>query len=313
MVLPSITIASFGLLDDGMPFRVFMTRHILVSSASVMESCRNSFQLSSFAFSISSWVALQASSHSFLLVRTWWRSAFLFLMAARTGGVTQGFVRLPGLVLPRCFSAALVMILLNLVTPSLMSSVGVISCTAASISSWKDCQSTSFVFHLAYPRNTLLCFTKQLSSIRIGLWSELPIPSIVCQLTLLFHILPHREMSGVLLFPVERLMRLGEPSFRRLRSFSINQSSISSPLLSGGWIESQRIEWALKSPRMNELLHVGIISVSRRRFWFPKAVDVEGGHYTFVILTHLFRASLTEKIEFSVASLISSFSLANII
>ena len=48
----------------------------------------------------------------------------------------------------------------------------------------------------------------------IGRWSELPIGSANLQDDFTDQLLPQREMSGVLSFPVIRLVRVAEPSLR---------------------------------------------------------------------------------------------------
>ena len=51
----------------------------------------------------------------------------------------------------------------------------------------------------------------------IGRWSELLIGSASLQDVFADQLLPQREMSGVLLLPVIRLVRVAEPSLRMCR------------------------------------------------------------------------------------------------
>ena len=180
-------------------------------------------------------------------------------MSARTVGVTHVLFRVTGLTFPRCFWEASVMILLKRRTRSSMMVRGSESRIDESTSSAHAFQSTSLVFHI--------------TSIRIGWWTDEPMPSMGRHVHLLFRWLPHMEISGAVgSQPGRRSMRVGEPSFRTLMFFSIIQSSTSVPLSS--LLLSHRRECAL-SPHMMELLAMGTISVAIQRL--SKPGDDAGG------------------------------------
>ena len=115
-------------------------------------------------------------------------------------------------------------------------------------------------------------------------WSELRIPSANLQDIFTDHLLPHKEMSGVLSLPVIRLVRVAEPSLRICRSLSRTQSRISSPHWSWGWEESHIWEWPLRSPRISEkgpgLVSKGLNKVcwvevfGRYMLWSSSQVDL---------------------------------------
>ena len=96
-------------------------------------------------------------------------------------------------------------------------------------------------------------FLRHLADLQmIGRWSELLIGSANLQDVFGDQLLPQREISGVLSFPVIQLVRVAEPSLRMCRSLSRIQSRISSPRWSWGWIGSHIWEWLLRSPRRSE-------------------------------------------------------------
>ena len=73
-------------------------------------------------------------------------------------------------------------------------------------------------------------FLRHLADLQmIGRWSELLIGSASLQDVFGDQLLPQREISGVLSFPVIQLVRVAEPSLRMCRSLSRIQPRILSP------------------------------------------------------------------------------------
>ena len=118
---------------------------------------------------------------------------------------------------------------------------------------------------------------------KIGRWSEFPIGVTVFQVVWLVQRRPQIDTSGVEVEPSIRLVRVGEPSFKMLRSLLNTQSSISSPLMSGVVLRSQSGECPFRSPNR-------MVSSEARSKRESKLVNwvLVFGIYTLLIVIHLF-------------------------
>ena len=99
------------------------------------------------------------------------------------------------------------------------------------------------------------------------------------------------------------------PSFKTLNSLSMMKDSSVSPLSSSSPLSvSQRIEWALKSPRITEFRVAGMIAVLRSSVPGACARDDWGGQYTFVSFIHFPFFILIDIVVVSVPVFVSFFS-----
>ena len=99
--------------ESGVPFSDLMNFQIPRSSVSSRAELTTSIHFSCLASSLALETSLQVSSHSFLRVLICLRRVFLLLTRDLTFGVIHAVLPFPGLVLPTCFFAALMMALLK--------------------------------------------------------------------------------------------------------------------------------------------------------------------------------------------------------
>ena len=131
----------------------------------------------------------------------------------------------------------------------------------------------------------------------MGRWSLLSICSPTDQLHLLLQFRPAMETSGELSPPVRLLIRVALSGwFRTARLLSNTHFIISSPLVSGGCIESHRGSWPFISPTIILLEVAGMCCGAKATLW----VVFDGGVYTLVTSIHLARLSFTRMVEDSV-------------